>query len=113
MNYDINNIFAKIIKKELPADIVYEDDNILCFKDKYPKKKTHYLVIPKGNFVNFSDFVSNSSSENVVNFFKKVEKIASEILNISHYKILTNNGEKADQVIFHFHVHILSDEAVI
>lgn len=109
--YDQNNIFAKVIKGEIPADIIYEDDNVIAFKDIYPAAALHVLVIPKREYVSFDDFICNSSKEFVVEFFKTVRKIADQ-LNLVEvgYRLVTNHGRLAHQSVKHFHVHILSGE---
>ena len=106
--YDKENIFAKIIRGEVPSTKVYEDNKILAFNDINPKAPIHILVIPKGEFVSFDDFVEKSSAEDVSYFFKTVQKIAREQgLSGNDYRIVGNCGEKAGQIVFHFHIHIM------
>ena len=108
MNYDANNIFAKIIKGEIPSNKVFEDENVLAFHDISKAAPVHVLVIPKGNFINFSDFVSKASPEIVDDFFKKVAQIATMLdLDQSGYRLISNIGADASQSVAHFHVHIL------
>ena len=76
--YDKNNIFAKIIRGEIPANKVYEDENILAFHDISKAAPVHILVIPKGEYVSFTDFSSQASNDEIGNFFKQVRKIAEE-----------------------------------
>ena len=104
--YDKNNIFYKIIKGDIPCNKVYEDRDILSFHDINPKAPVHVLVIPKGEYVDFDDFVENSDMGDVENFFKTVKKIADK-LQLKSYRIVSNCGEEAGQVVFHFHVHIM------
>ena len=106
MNYDKNNVFAKIIRGEIPSNKVYEDDKVLAFYDLNPKADVHVLLIPKKNCISFDDFIKNSSSDEVAYFFKKARDIA-ELLDVKSYKIVSNIGEKAGQVVFHYHLHIL------
>lgn len=101
------NIFSKIIKGEIPAKKVFEDDDVLCFHDINPKAKTHVLLIPKKNYIDFEDFSNNSTPLELANFFKKAAYIANEKLNLKSYKILSNKGAKAGQEVLHFHLHIL------
>jgi len=109
MIYDKNNIFAKIIKGEIPAKKVYEDDKILAFYDISKASPIHVLVIPKGEFIDFVDFVSKETSSNVANFFQKVAKISQDLNLIdSGFRLITNNGNDAHQTVKHFHVHILA-----
>lgn len=103
--YNNQNVFAKILRKEIPSKVVFENDFVLAFHDIKPKANVHVLVIPKEQYINFSDFISHSL--NIENFFQEVKNIAENILKLQHYKILTNNGSKAEQEVFHFHVHIL------
>ncbi|HSQ98190.1 MAG TPA: histidine triad nucleotide-binding protein [Rickettsiales bacterium] len=106
--YDENNIFQKIIKKELPSTIIYEDDKVLAFNDINPKAPVHILVIPKANYISFDDFVEHSTNEEVAYFFKKVQEIAkNQGLSEKSYRIVGNCGEEAGQIVHHFHIHIL------
>lgn len=106
--YDSNNIFCKIINKELPAKIIYEDDKILAFNDISPKAPIHILIVPKGEFISFDDFVEKSTNEDVAIFFKTVQKIAKDNgLSNTSYRIVGNCGEKAGQVVPHFHIHLM------
>ena len=107
-NYDQNNIFARIIRGEVASVKIYEDEKILAFEDVNKEAPVHILVVPKGEFVSFSDFVTKSDSGEIDDFFKKVAKIASDQgLDASGYRLITNNGSGAGQTVFHFHVHIL------
>tara|TARA_B100000029_G_C17574356_1_gene957685 strand:+ start:704 stop:1066 length:363 start_codon:yes stop_codon:yes gene_type:complete len=111
IDYDDDNIFSKILKGEIPCDKVYEDENILCFKDINPIAKIHVLIIPKEKYVSFNDFVINAGEKKISYFFKTVEKIAKK-LNIieSGYRIITNHGMDANQEVPHFHLHLLGKE---
>lgn len=99
------NVFTKIISKELAANIVMENDKFMCFKDHAPQAPVHLLVIPKGEYLHFSDFMSNSAHRH--EFFE----FAMEVLEqngIDTYKLIMNTGEEAGQCVPHFHMHILS-----
>ena len=104
--YEENNIFQKIINRELPAKIHYEDEKAICFYDINPKAPIHLLLIPKEGFVSFNDFVKNSDDGDIAYFFKTAQKIA-ENLDVKSYRIVANCGEEAGQVVFHFHLHIM------
>ena len=104
--YDKNNVFYKIIKGDIPCNKVFENKDVLAFHDINPKAPVHVLVIPKGEYVDFDDFVENSDMGEVENFFKTVKKIANK-LQLKSYRIVSNCGEEAGQVVFHFHVHIM------
>jgi diadenosine tetraphosphate (Ap4A) HIT family hydrolase len=106
--YDSNNIFAKIIRGEIPCDKVYEDDKILAIHDIHPAAPTHILVLPKGEYSSFDDFVITANEIDVANFFRIVKKIANQIgLTDSGYRLIANHGADASQTIPHFHMHIL------
>lgn len=109
MHYDKNNIFAKIIRGEIPAQKVYEDANILAFYDISKASPIHVLVIPKGEFIDFIDFTTKENPLEVANFFKKVAEIAKDLkVDESGFRMITNNGSDAHQTVKHFHVHILA-----
>ncbi|MGB1540417.1 MAG: HIT domain-containing protein [Rickettsiales bacterium] len=108
MTYDSNNIFAKILRGEIPNDTVYEDEHVLAFNDIAPAAPVHILVVPKGEYVSFHDFMAKATAEDVALFFAIVRQIAKEAgLDESGYRILTNHGADASQSVPHFHVHIL------
>jgi histidine triad (HIT) family protein len=109
MTYDKNNIFAKIIRGEIPAKKIYEDDKILAFHDISKAAPTHVLVIPKGEYLNFSDFTAKANSEEISHFFKKVSEIAKLVeADKTGFRLLSNIGSDAHQTVPHFHVHILA-----
>lgn len=110
-NYDKNNIFAKILKGEISCEKIYEDDEVLAFKDKFPSATIHVLVVPKGEYVSFIDFADKAGFEKVGRFFNKVAKVA-DILGLTEkgYRISSNIGHDGGQVIYHFHVHIKGGE---
>ena len=105
--YDKNNIFAKIINGDIPAEKLYEDEKVVAIKDINPAAPIHILVIPKGAFIDFADFVTNSSPEDIAYYFKTIEKIAKDS-GAKDYRLVSNKGETAGQSVFHFHTHILS-----
>ena len=109
MIYDQNNVFARIIRKEIPADIVYEDDQVLAFKDIAPAAPVHILVIPKKGYISYHDFIEKASSEEVAYFFQVVQKICQELsLQEGGYRIMSNIVENAMQTVHHMHLHILA-----
>ena len=109
MSYDNNNIFAKILRQEIPANKVYEDDFVLAFHDINKACPTHILVIPKGQYENYSDFVLNAHQQVVVDFFKRVALIAHEFnLQIDGFRLISNQGSDAHQTVQHFHIHLLA-----
>ena len=109
--YDENNIFAKIIRGEIPCKKVFEDETCLFFYDISPKVKIHVLGIPKTPSVDFSDFVSNNDSVVVLDFFKKIDLVLDMLkIKNSGYKLVSNSGIDGMQEVPHFHIHILGGE---
>ena len=111
--YDENNIFAKILRKEIPCDKIYEDEFSLFFNDINPQAKIHVLGIPKFPCATFSDFLKNADNENISSFFKRIQLVINN-LNIENtgYRLITNSGEDGGQEVPHFHVHILAGEKI-
>ena len=109
MAYDNQNIFAKILRQEIKANKVYEDQFVLAFHDIAKASPTHILVIPKGQYENYSDFVLKASEQEVVDFFKRVALIAKELkLEVDGFRLISNQGNDAHQTVKHFHVHLLA-----
>ena len=107
--YDDSNIFARILRGELPANKVYEDDHVLAFNDINPLSPTHILVIPKGRYVSWDDFSAKASDEEITAFVRAVGKIARDAgLVESGYRILANTGLNSGQEVPHLHVHIFA-----
>lgn len=113
VDYDENNIFAKILRGEIPCDKVYEDDYALAFNDISPQAPTHILVIPKGAYISIDDFGANASADEVKGFFAAVAKIAQENgLTDKGFRSIANTGEHGGQEVPHFHIHLLGGKAV-
>jgi len=111
--YDENNIFAKILRKEIPCDKVYEDEFSLFFNDITPQAKIHILGIPKFPCSTFSEFLKNADSETISSFFKSVQIVINDLsIEQSGYRLITNSGEDGGQEVPHFHVHILAGEKI-
>ena len=107
MSYDDSNIFAKILRGEIPNDTVYEDDAVLAFRDIAPQAPVHVLVIPKSPYVSLDDFTRNASAEEVGLFFKTVGEIARSLeLNQEGFRAIANTGVNGGQEVPHFHVHL-------
>ena len=104
--YNKNNVFAKIISKEIPAKLVFENQDSLAFYDINPKAPVHILVIPKGEYTDYSDFINKASHEEVLKFFKAVDEIAKKECG-NNYRLVSNIGADSGQEVFHFHMHIL------
>ena len=107
--YDENNIFARILRGEIPCSRVYEDDHAFAFHDINPLAPTHVLVIPKGAYVSWDDFSERASAEEIAGFVRAVGKIAREAgLVDAGYRLLANVGPHAGQEVPHLHVHIFA-----
>jgi diadenosine tetraphosphate (Ap4A) HIT family hydrolase len=109
MAYDDNNVFARILRGEIPCKKVYEDEYALSFYDVRPLAPVHVLVIPKGPYVSLDDMSSQASPAFVGGFFRAVAETA-RLLDVvdSGYRILANIGAHAHQEVMHFHVHIFA-----
>ena len=106
-SYDNNNIFARILRGEIPSKRVYDDEHALAFHDINPLAPTHILVIPKGPYVSWDDCSANASDEEIAGFVRAVGKIArDEGLVEEGYRLLGNVGFNSGQEVPHLHVHI-------
>ncbi len=108
MAYDSDNIFAKILRGEIPCKAVYEDSYALAFHDIAPAAPVHVLVIPKGAFTSFADFMARAAADEVQGFFAAVAKVAAQENGTADFRLISNNGAEAGQTVPHFHVHILA-----
>ena len=109
MAYDRNNVFAKILRGEIPSAKVYEDAHALAFNDINPQAPVHVLVIPKGKYVSLDDFAAKASGPELAGFFKAVGQVARQLgAEKEGYRILANHGHNAHQEVPHFHVHIFA-----
>ena len=107
--YDDTNIFAKILRDEIPSTRVYEDEHALAFHDIAPWAPTHILVIPKGAYVSWDDFSARASAEEIAGFVRAVGHVAREAgLVAPGYRILANTGPDSHAEVPHLHVHILA-----
>jgi len=108
MAYDPNNIFAKILRGEIPCNKVYEDEYSLAFHDINPQAPVHVLVIPKGGYVSMADFTANAPDDLISGFMRAVGKVADGLgLVEPGYRTISNAGPNAHQEVPHLHVHIL------
>lgn len=108
MTYDTNNIFAKILRGEIPNNTVYEDDNILCFDDIQPQMPVHCLIIPKGQYTSLTDFSTNATEDEILAFHQAIAKIITiKGLNENGYRAICNTDIDGGQEVPHFHMHIL------
>tara|TARA_B100000795_G_scaffold253937_1_gene224445 strand:- start:153 stop:518 length:366 start_codon:yes stop_codon:yes gene_type:complete len=114
MIYDKNNIFAKVLRKEIPCKKILENDHVLSFYDINPQKKIHALVIPKGDYINLDDFNNRASDQEIVALSKAITEV-SKMLGISTdtgkgYRAITNLDEHGGQEVPHLHFHIFGGE---
>ena len=109
--YDDNNIFAKILRGEIPNRTVYEDDYALAFHDINPQAPVHILVIPKGHYVAWDDFTATASDAEITGFIRAVGHVAREAgLLAPGYRLLANTGGHGHQEVPHLHVHIFGGQ---
>ena len=116
MSYDDNNIFAKILRGEIPCNKIYEDECVLSFHDISPQKKIHALVIPKGKYIDLDDFNSKASDKEIVGLLKGISIVAKK-LGISvdtgkGYRALSNLSEDGGQEVLHLHFHLFGGERI-
>ena len=116
MSYDDNNIFAKILRNEIPCNKIYEDEFVLSFHDINPQKKIHALVIPKGEYTDLDDFSKRASEKEIVALIKGINIVAKK-LGISvdggrGYRTLANIGENGGQEVPHLHFHLFGGEKI-
>jgi len=107
--YDDANIFARILRGEIPSKRVYEDEWALAFHDINPLSPVHVLVVPKGRYCSFADFSAQASAEEIAGFVRAVGKVARELgLEAPGYRLLANVGADSGQEVPHFHVHLFA-----
>jgi histidine triad (HIT) family protein len=107
MAYDKSNIFARILRGEIPCNKVYEDEHVLAFHDVNPQTPVHVLVIPKGQYVDMDDFSVNASDAEISGFMRAIGQVARQMGVVEEgYRFLVNNGANAHQEVQHLHVHI-------
>ena len=113
MSYDKDNIFAKILRGEIPCKKVYENDHVLAFHDLHPQKKIHVLVIPKGEYIDLDDFNRKALDKEIVEFNKAITHISNLLgANDKGYRTLTNIGSHGGQEVAHLHFHIFAGEKI-
>ncbi len=111
--YDEQNIFARILRGEIPSRKVYEDQFALAFQDINPQAPVHVLIIPKGAYCSFADFSATAGAEEIVGFVRAVGKVAKDLgLEAPGYRLLANMGEHGGQEVAHFHVHLFGGRSL-
>jgi histidine triad (HIT) family protein len=107
LSYDPNNVFARILRGELPCRKVYEDEHVLAFHDINPQAPTHIVVIPKGQYISVDDFSQKASDTELAAFIRAIGHIArQEGVSAGGYRMLANHGAAAHQEVPHFHLHL-------
>ena len=115
MSYDKNNIFAKILRGEIPCKKVYENEYVLSFYDINPQKKIHVLVIPKGEYIDLDDIIKKALDKEIIEFNKAIIHIVRMLKISSHekgYRVLSNVGFDGGQEVPHLHYHIFGGEKI-
>ena len=111
MSYDSNNVFAKILRGEIPCAKIYEDEHVLAFKDIRPQAKVHALVIPKGAYISMDDFSATASEAEIAALIRAVGLVARQLgVAESGYRILANSGRHSHQEVPHLHIHIFGGQ---
>ncbi len=111
--YDHDNIFAKILREEIPCNKVHEDEHSLFFHDINPQAKIHILGIPKFPCIDYYEFISVADEKTLIAFFNSVNYVIQKLdIKKSGFRIISNSGEHGGQEVPHFHVHILAGEKI-
>jgi diadenosine tetraphosphate (Ap4A) HIT family hydrolase len=111
--YDDSNIFARILRGEIPCSKVLETDHALAFHDINPQAPVHVLVIPKGRYVSMDDFTRDATGEEIEGFWRAVGETARKLgVDGSGYRVLANHGRHSHQEVMHLHVHIFGGRAL-
>ena len=109
MVYDDNNIFAKIINKNLSTKVIIESEYTIAFNDIAPQAPIHILIIPKGKYTKYDDFLNKASKEEIYDFFKLINKLVKiKNLEDTGYRLISNAGKNANQEVPHLHFHLLA-----
>ncbi|MEZ5935546.1 MAG: histidine triad nucleotide-binding protein [Alphaproteobacteria bacterium] len=107
MAYDDSNVFAKILRGEIPCSKIHESEHALAFRDINPMAPVHALVIPKGAYVSMDDFTAKASAAEIEDFFRTVGEVARQLGVAEHgYRLIANTGRHGHQEVPHFHMHI-------
>ncbi|MGI4953688.1 MAG: histidine triad nucleotide-binding protein [Janthinobacterium lividum] len=109
--YDDSNIFARILRDEIPSKRIYEDEYAIAFHDIAPQTPVHVLVIPRGRYVSLADFVAGAPDAEIAGFFRAVGRVAKQLgLEAPGYRMLSNMGQHAGQEVPHLHVHLFGGQ---
>ena len=108
MSYNDDNIFAKILNKKLSTDIIMENKHAIAFHDIVPQAPIHILIIPKGKYIKYDDFINKASKDEIYHFFNLINQLVIDYnLEKSGYRLITNAGGNANQEVPHLHFHLL------
>ena len=111
--YDDSNIFAKIIRGNAEADVVYENEKVICFKDIFPKTPVHILILPKNKYIDLNDFTLNSDDSEKLAIFEAISQVIKKYnLTDNGYRLITNAGKDGRQEVPHLHFHLLGGKDV-
>ncbi len=113
MTYDSGNVFARILRGEIPCGKIYEDEHVLAFNDIAPQAPVHILVVPKGQYISIDDFGANAPASEIKAFFAAIDRIVAEKnLKESGFRCIANTGLNGGQEVPHFHMHILGGRKI-
>ena len=108
MSYDPENIFAKILRGEIPCDKVFENDHAIAFNDIGPQAPVHVLIIPRGAYVSSADFSAKASTDELAGFMRAIHAVAEKVgVTEDGYRLIANTGDNGHQEVPHFHIHLL------
>ena len=111
MAYDNENIFAKILDKKLSAEIILENEHAMAFNDISPQAPIHILIIPKGKYIKYDDFINKASKEEIHDYFMLINQLVRDYnLKDTGYRLITNAGKDANQEVPHLHFHLLAGQ---
>ena len=111
MDYDNNNIFAKILNKKLSTKIILENEYAIAFNDIAPQAPIHILIIPKGKYIKYDDFLNKAAKEEIYQFFILINQLVKDYnLEKTGYRLITNAGKHANQEVPHLHFHLLAGQ---
>ena len=111
--YDKNNVFAKILRNELPSKRVFENEFAIAFQNIDPRAQTHVLVIPRGEYTDIFDFTQNAPADVQAGFWNGFRNTVEKLGLRDNFRTVANTGRGAGQSVMHFHVHIMSDERFV
>lgn len=113
MTYDSNNVFAKILRGDIPAPKIHEDEHSIAINDINPRAPVHALVIPRGAYTDIADFTARASDAEIVGLMRAVGKVARDAgLDAGGYRVITNCGTNGGQEVPHLHFHVLGGRKI-